>query len=110
MKTEWDLDVNVVTFVLSDESIDRQHDAFPVILDLDRNGGVVEIEVVLPAPLDDLQRIIASTNIDPTNIDAIINTVGYGNMRALMFGTPTIPQSPYVADPNEVTVREFQVA
>ena len=110
MKTEWDLDVNVVTFVLSDRAIDRQHDEFPVIFDLDENGYVVEIEVVLPIQVDELQRILNSKNVDEITTNSILYTVSFGNMRALMFGTPTIPQSPYVADPNEMTLREFQVA
>jgi len=110
MKTEWDLDVNVVTFVLSNQSIDRQQDEYPVILDLAQDGGVVEIEVVLPVPLDILQRILDSIDIDKANADSIVNTICYGNMRALMFGTATIPQSPYVADPNELTVTDFQAA
>jgi hypothetical protein len=110
MKTEWDLDVNVVTFVLSDQIIERQQDNFPVILDLDNVGNVVEIEVILPMPLDDLKRVMDAISLGEVESNAILNTVSCGNMRALMFGQPTIPQSPYIADPNEETVKEFQVA
>ena len=107
MKTEWDLDVNVITFVFSDREIEGQLDEFPVIIDLDRNGDVVEIEVVLPIQLDIVKGILASRRIDDDGTNSILNTLSYGNLNALMFGTPTIPQSPYVADPSE---REFQVA
>jgi hypothetical protein len=107
MNTVWDLDVNVITFTLSDRQIDRQLDEYPLIIDLDRNGDVVEIEVVLPIQLDIARRILAAGGIDDESRDSILNTLSYGNMSALMLGTPTIPQSPYVADPAE---REFQVA
>lgn len=110
MKTEWDLDVNVVTFVLTDQLITRQVDAFPIIFDLDESDEVVEIEVVLPIQLESLQRILDDKGIDQQTINLIQYTVSQGNMRALMFGTPTIPQSPYLADPREITLREFQVA
>lgn len=110
MKTNWDLDVNVVTFVLSDESIERQQDHFPVVFDLDGNGDVVEIEVILPIALEDLKQILGTRDIAQDTADTILFMVSSGNMRALMLGTPTIPQSPYVADPNEMTVREFQAA
>ncbi len=107
MNTVWDLDVNVITFTFSNRQIDRQHAEYPVIIDLDRNGDVVEIEVVLPVQLDIARGILATSGIDGESRDSILNTLSYGNMSALMLGTPTIPQSPYIADPAE---REFQVA
>ncbi len=110
MKTEWDLDVNVVTFVVSDQNIECQEDDYPVLFDLDANGDIVEMEIILPIQLDVLRRILNLRQIDKEIAETVLFIVGSGNMRVLMSGTPTIPQSPYVADPNEATVREFQEA
>jgi hypothetical protein len=110
MKTEWDLDVDVVTFTLTGKTIEQQDDEFPVVLDLDSNGDIVEIEVILPVQLDVVDAILKSRNVDDATHASILNTVGYANMKALMLRTPAIPQPHYLADPNEVTVREFQDA
>lgn len=108
MKTEWDLDINVITFVLSDQKIERQRDEYPVIFDLDQNGVVVEVEVVLPF-LEDLRVVLAAVGVLGTDADTIVNVVEYGNMRAMMYGT-AIAHSDYVGDKDEVTVRKLQNA
>jgi hypothetical protein len=110
MKIEWDLDVDVVTFRLTSGEIDRQDDEFPVVLDLDVNGQIVEIEVILPVQLDVVESTLNTRSIDETTMELVLNTIGYANMRSLTLRVPAILQPQYVADPSETTVREFQVA
>lgn len=110
MKTNWDLDVNVVTFVVTDSTIVHQLDKYPVIVDLDENDDVVEIEVILPVLVETLQHSLEGLQIDPTLSLLIRATVNYGNARALMYGTPMTPEAPSSADPRETTLKEFQAA
>ncbi len=110
MRTDWDLDVNVVNFVLTDATIVRQLDKYPVIVDLDAYDGLVEIEITLPVLVDELQKALDGLRIDPVLCNLILATVDYGNARALMYGTPTAPKTPSSADPREMTFKEFQPA
>lgn len=108
MKTKWDLDVNVVSFVLSDHAVVRQIDHYPVIIDIDEDNIAVEIEVLLPASADLVEQALAGLDVDETLAILIHRTIVYGNARALMFGTPNMPEAPSSADPRETTLKEFQ--